>query len=88
MTHGTTFRQHVCILIALTRKTNLKQAYLNQVMAIFCQIDGFNMRYSPVGYPVDWPYTKTFIEGIVYYFELLFPFHATANVYQFIANEW
>ncbi len=27
----------------------------------------------------DWPYTKTFIEGIVYYLELLLPFHVTAN---------
>ncbi len=30
------------ILIALTQKTNLNQANLNQVLAIFCQIDGFN----------------------------------------------
>ncbi len=37
MTYDTTFRQHVCILIALTQKTNL-----NQVLAIFCKIDGFN----------------------------------------------
>ncbi len=37
MTYDTTFRQHICILIALTQKTNL-----NQVSAIFCQIDSFN----------------------------------------------
>ncbi len=37
MTYDTTFRQHVYILIALTQKTNL-----NQVLAIFCKIDGFN----------------------------------------------
>ncbi len=37
MTYDTIFRQHACILIALTQKTNL-----NQVLAIFCQIDGFN----------------------------------------------
>ncbi len=42
MTYDTTFRQHVCILIALTQKTNFNQANLNQVLAIFCQIDGFN----------------------------------------------
>ncbi len=42
MTYDTTFRQDICILIALTQKTNLNQANLNQVLAIFCQIDGFN----------------------------------------------
>ncbi len=41
MTYDQTFRQHVRILIALTQKTNLNQANLNQVLAIFCQIDGF-----------------------------------------------
>ncbi len=42
MTYDTTFRKHVCIVIALTQKTNFNQANLNQVLAIFCQIDGFN----------------------------------------------
>ncbi len=41
MAHDTTFRQHVCILIALTQITNLNQANLGQVLAIFCEIDGF-----------------------------------------------
>ncbi len=42
MTYDTTFRQHVCILKALTQKNNLNQANLNQDLAIFCKIDGFN----------------------------------------------
>ncbi len=42
LTYDTTFQQHVCMLIALTHKTYLNQANVNQVLAIFCKIDGFN----------------------------------------------
>ncbi len=42
MSYDTTFRQHVCILVALTQKNNFNQANLNQVLAIFCQIYDFN----------------------------------------------
>ncbi len=42
MTYDTTLRHQAYILIALTQKTILNQANLNQVLAIFCQIDGFN----------------------------------------------
>ncbi len=42
MTYDTTFRQPVRILIALTQKTNLNQANLNQVLTILGQTDGIN----------------------------------------------
>ncbi len=51
MTYDTPVRQHVCILIDLIQKTlNLNQANLNQVLAIFCKIDGFN-RADPFVHP-------------------------------------
>ncbi len=37
MTYETTYRQNACKIIASIEKT-----ILNQVLAIFCQVDGFN----------------------------------------------
>ncbi len=70
MTYDTTFRQYVYILIALTQKTNLNLANLNQVLAIFCHIDGFNRAdffVHPCVIFYDWLHAKIKLHGIEKY---------------------
>ncbi len=64
-----------------TRQTSFIMARCPSPLVYF--ISGFlpqpNLVWRNPVFAGDWPYTKTFIEGVVYYLELLLPYHVTAN---------